>query len=155
MYLPADHGNLFHWPVHAVGRRFAHWHEHHATWKTFICVYWMDDTEYNVTAENISAVVKWAAGALSYPTYKGVPVNRVDTHSLRIGGACTLALSGYLDMHIHKLGRRGEKFKDHVREERHCFSDGMVKDMKQCFHFGNVMGHAFHNILIDTLLLVL
>jgi hypothetical protein len=86
------------------------------------------DTEYNVTTENISAAVKQAAAALSYPTYKGIPVNRVDTHSLRIGGACALALSGYLDMHIQKMGRwRGETFKEYVCEELHCFSDGMAK----------------------------
>ncbi len=62
-------GNPFHCPVRALRCQFAHLREHHATGKTFICAYWMDDTEYNVTAENISAAVKWAAAALSYPTY--------------------------------------------------------------------------------------
>ncbi len=116
----------------------------------------MEDTEYNVTAENISAAVKQAAAALSYPTYKGIPVEWVDTHSLRIGGACALALSGYSDMHIQKMGHwRGETFKEYVREELHCFSDGTAKDMKQCFHFVNVTGHAFHDIPLDTLSSVL
>jgi hypothetical protein len=112
----------------------------------------MDDTEYNVTGENISAAVKRAAAALSYPTYNGIPIDRVDTHLLRIGGACALALSGYSDMQIQKMGDwRGETFKEYVREELHCFLDGMVKDMKQCFHFVNVTGHAFHDIPLDTL----
>jgi len=139
-------GNPFHCPVHALGCQFAHLHKHHATGKTFICAYWMDDTEYNVTTENISAAVKWAAAALSYLTYKEIPVDRVDTHSLRIGGACALALSGYLDVHNQKMGRwRGETFKEYVREELHCFSDGITKNMKHCFHFVNVTGHAFHD----------
>jgi hypothetical protein len=78
--------------------------------------------------------------------YKGIPIEPVDTHSLRIGGACALALSGYLNMHIQKMGRwRGETFKEYVREELHSFLDGMAKDMKHCFHFINVMGHAFHD----------
>ena len=47
-------------------------------------------------------------------------------------------------MHIQKMGRwRGETFKEYVREELYCFLDGMAKDMKQCFHFVNVTGHAF------------
>ncbi len=104
-------GDPFHCPVHALGHWFAHLREHHATGKTFIGAYWIEDTEYNITAENISAAVKRAAAALSYPTYKGIPVGRVDTHSLRIGGACALALSGYLDMQIQKMGCwRGETF---------------------------------------------
>jgi hypothetical protein len=149
-------GNPFHSPVSALGCRFAHLCEHHATGKTFICAYWMDDTEYNVTTENISAAMKRAAAALFYPTYKGIPVHRVDTHSLRIGGACALALSGYLDMHIQKMGRwRGETFKEYVHEELHFFLDGMAKNMKQCFHFVYVTGHAFHDILLDTLFSVL
>ncbi len=121
-------GDPFHCPVHALGCRFAHLREHHTTGKSFICAYWMDDTEYNVTAENISAAVKQAAAALSYPTYKGIPINRFDTHSLRIGGACALALSGYLDINIQKLGHwRGETFKEYVHEELHCFLDEWQK----------------------------
>jgi hypothetical protein len=149
-------GDPFHCPVRAVGRRFAYLCEHHATGKTFISAYWMDDTEYNGTTENISAAVEWAAATLSYPTYKGFPIHPVDTHSLRIGGACALALSSYLDMHIQIMGRwRGETFKEYVREELHCFSDGIAKNMKQSFHFVNVTGHAFHDIPLDTLSSVL
>jgi hypothetical protein len=88
--------------------------------------------------------------------YKGIPIEPVDTHSLRIGGAYASALSGYLNMHIQKMGRwRGETFNEYVREELHCFSDGMAKNMKQCFHFVNVTGQAFHDILLDTLSSVL
>jgi hypothetical protein len=65
-------GDLFHCPVGAVGCPFAHLCEHHARGKTFICAYWMDGTEYNVTAENISAAVRQAAATLSNPTYKGI-----------------------------------------------------------------------------------
>jgi hypothetical protein len=146
-------GDPFHCPVRGLGCQFAHLRELHATGRTFICAYLMDGTEYNVTMENICAAVKRAAAALSYPTYNRIPVDRVDTHSLRIGGACVLALSGYLDMHIRKMGHwKGETFKEYVREELHCFSDGMAKDMKQCFDFVNVTGH---DIPLDTLSSVL
>jgi hypothetical protein len=50
--------NPFHCLMCALGHQFAHLREDQATGKTFICVYWMEDTEYNVTVENISAAVK-------------------------------------------------------------------------------------------------
>ncbi len=37
-------------------------------------------------------------------------------------------------------------FKGHVREELHCFSDGMAKAMNQSFKFVNVTGHALSDI---------
>jgi hypothetical protein len=59
--------------------------------------------------------------------------------------------------HAHpKMGRwRGGTFKEYVHEKLHCFLGGMAKDMKQCFHFVNVTGHAFHVIPLDTLSSVL
>jgi hypothetical protein len=39
-------------------------------------------------------------GALEYPTIKGIPIERVNTHSLQSGGANALALAGYLDTQI-------------------------------------------------------
>jgi hypothetical protein len=93
----------------------------------------MDGQAYNVTDNNISKALKRAA-ATQYPLYQGIPIERIDTHSLRIGGACTLALNGFSEMHIQKMGRwRGDTFKEYMRKELHCFSDGIAKAMKQCF----------------------
>jgi hypothetical protein len=45
------------------------------------------------------------------------------------------------------MGRwRGDTFKEYVRKELHCFSDGMAKAMKQCFKFVNLTGHALMDI---------
>jgi hypothetical protein len=88
-----------------------------------------------------------AATALNYPSLKEIPIDRIDTHSLRSGGANALALSGYSDMQIQKMGRwKGAMFKEHVREELACFSTGMSTAMKAKFGFVNVTGNAFHDI---------
>ena len=80
----------------------------------------------DLNAENMSAALKFATTALNYPSLKGIPIDRVDTHSLRSGGANALSLAGYSDRDIKKMGRlRGENFKEYTREELHCFVEGM------------------------------
>ncbi len=107
----------------------------------------MDGQAYNVTDNNISKALKRAAATLQYPLQQGILIKRIDTHSLRISGACVLALNGFSEMHIQKMGRwRGDMFKEYVREELHCFSDGMAKAMKQCFKFVNITGHTLTDI---------
>jgi hypothetical protein len=86
-------------------------------------------------------------GALEYPTIKGIPIERVNTHSLQSGGANALALAGYLDTQIQKMGRwRGATFKGYVRNELACFSSAMSQDMKQEFGFINISGNACSDI---------
>ncbi len=72
---------------------------------------------------------------------------RVDTHSLHSGGANTLALSGYSDTQIQKMGRwKGVTFKEYIREELACYSAGMSSKMKQNFKFVNISGTAYNNV---------
>jgi hypothetical protein len=140
-------GNPIHCPVCALGRRCQHLQENKATDKTIICAYYMDGQAYNAMAEDISTALKRAIAMLQYPLYRGIPIERIDTQSLRISRACALALNGFLEMHIQKMGRwRGDTFKEYVRKELHCFSDGMAKAMKQCFKFVNVTGHVLTDI---------
>jgi hypothetical protein len=88
-----------------------------------------------------------AAAALDYPSLKGVPIIRIDTHSLRSGGANALALSGYSDMQTQIMGRwKGATFKEYVREELACFSTGMSTAIEAKFGFVNVTGSVFHDI---------
>ena len=69
-------------------------------------------------ADNMSAALKFATNVLNYPSLKGIPIDRVDTHSLRLGGSNTLSLAGYSDRDIQQMGRwRGETFKEYIREE--------------------------------------
>ena len=56
----------------------------------------------------ISHAVKYAAATLKYPS-RGIPLSRVDTHSLRAGGACALSLAGYRSHQIMKMGRWAPK----------------------------------------------
>ena len=84
---------------------------------------------------------------LHYPDTRGIPIERVDTHSLRSGGANALALSGYSDTQIQKMGRwRGATFKEYVREDLACYSKGMSRDMKRKFGFVNIAGGAFTDV---------
>ena len=57
----------------------------------------MNGIWYNVSDNNMQENLKWTAKMLNYPDNKGIPIDCIDTHSLRIGGADVLALSGYSD----------------------------------------------------------
>ena len=113
--------------------------------------FWIGDKHKDVTAENISAAVKFAARALKYPYIKGVPIERVETHSLRSGVSNALSLEGYSDRYIQKMGHwRGENFKEFIREELHCFSDIILTAMKQDFKFVNISGGAYSELVDVT-----
>jgi hypothetical protein len=100
----------------------------------------------------VSKALKAAATVLEYPTAKGIPIDRFDTHSLRSGGSNALSLSGYSDTQIQKMGWwRGATFKEYIREELACFSEGMSKSMKKKFDFVNVTGNAFNTITDDLI----
>ncbi len=88
-----------------------------------------------------------AVAALDYPSLKGIPIKRINTHSLCSDRANALALSGYSDMKIQKMGRWNRAtFKEYVREKLACFSTGMSTAMKAKFGFVNITGRAFHDI---------
>lgn len=59
---------------------------------------------YDVSDKDVRRNIKWAAAELDYPS-RVIPSDRVDTHSYRGGGANALALAGYLDREIQKMGR--------------------------------------------------
>ena len=125
---------------------------HKAIGTDYLLAYFVDSVRRDVTAEDMSKHLKLAAGLLNYPTRKGIPIKRVDTHSLRGGGVNALALLGYSDMQIQKMGRwRGATFKEYIREELANYLDGMSTAMKTKFNFMNVAGNAFQDIT-DTVL---
>ena len=140
-------GDTIHCPVRALGRRYLHLRHHGANKKTILSAYFYGGKRFDVTADHISLALKAAATSLEYPILKGIPIERINTHSLRSGGANALALAGYSDTQIQKMGRwRGATFKEYVRNELACFSTGMSTDMKQKFGFVNVSGNAFSDI---------
>jgi hypothetical protein len=89
-----------------------------------------------------------AATLLQYPSTRGIPIARIDTHLLRSGGANALVLLGYSDTQIQKMGRwKGATFKEYIREELTCYSAGMSTNMKCNFKFVNISGNAYHDIM--------
>jgi hypothetical protein len=112
--------------------------------KTFLSAYYDEGIETNVTAEHISHDLKVAAAAIDYPSLKGTPIKRIDTHLLQSGRANALALSSFLDMQIQKMGRwKSATFKEYDRKELACFSTGMSSAMKTKFGFVYVTGTHF------------
>ncbi len=102
---------------------------------------------YDVCGEDISKELKLAATILQYPTTRGIPIERIDMHSLWSGSANALALLGYSDTQIQKMGRwKGATFKEFICEELACYSAGMTTNMKQNFKFVNISGNAYHDI---------
>ena len=101
-----------------------------------------------LNADNMSATLKCATTALNYPYLKGITIDRVDTHSLRSGGANALLLAVYSNRDIQKIGRwRGETFKEYIREELHFFVKGMSMAMNQDFKFVNIAGGAYSELV--------
>jgi hypothetical protein len=99
-------GDKDHCPVRALGRRYLHLRHHGATAKMFLSAYYTESKQRaDITNEDISIALKQAATILDYPTAKGIPIDRIDTHSLHSGGANALSLSGFLDTQIQKIGR--------------------------------------------------
>ena len=98
-------------PVKALGRGFLHIRRHGGLAKSLLSSYWTNGTRADVKAEDLSQALKTAAMELLYPTTRGIPTARINMHSLRSGGANALALAGYSDTQIQKMGRwRGATF---------------------------------------------
>jgi hypothetical protein len=100
-----SNGEAWHCPVRALARRHIHLRDNGADTKTFLLAYYNDKGQRDdITNKDVSIALKAVATVLEYPTAKGILINRIDTHSLRSGGANALSLSGYSDTQIQKMG---------------------------------------------------
>ena len=136
-------------PVRAVGRRYLHIRQHMSgTWTTPLSACWDEkEVRVDVADKDISRGIKLAAQTLYYPTTRGIPIQRLDTHSLRGGGANALSLNGYSDTQIQKMGRwTGDSFKEYIRSELAEFSMGMSRAMQKVIGYTVVSGGAFHEL---------
>jgi hypothetical protein len=114
---------------------------------TFLSTYYIHSVRHDITDKDVSAALKLAGVALEYPSRRGIPIQRIDTHSLRSGGANALALNGYSDREIQKMGRwRSATFKEYIREELSCYSAGMSTNMKRKFNFVNIAGGVYTDV---------
>ncbi len=118
-------------PVKALACQVIHIRENSRDQKALLSAIYVKGVRYDVTGDDISKCLKMAATLLNYPSTWGIPIERVDTHSLRSGGANALALSGYSDTQIQKMGRwKGATYKEYIREELACYLAGMSSKMK-------------------------
>jgi hypothetical protein len=136
-------------PTKALARRFCHIRKYCKGDMTVpLCTcYTAGGTRMEVTDKDIRAALKSAATMLNYPSERGIPIERIDTHSLRSGGANALALAGYSEHQIQKMGRwKGKTFKEYIRDELHCFSEGMSRAMKKVLGYVNIAGGVYHDV---------
>ena len=139
--------------LRALGRRVVHLRQQGASMSSFLSTFYHGGKRCDVSGEDISKALKMAATLLEYPETRGIPIELINTHSLRCGGANSLALSGYSDTQIQKMGRwRGATFKEYTREQLACYSEGMTTKMKQNFKFVNVHGNAYHDVTSTCIL---
>ena len=62
-----------------------------------------------------------------------------------------LALSGYSDTQIQKMGRwKGASFKEYIQEDLACYSGGMSRDMKISFGFMNISAGSKRDVIVDV-----
>jgi len=114
---------------------------------TPLYTYFDNGNKRYITDKDIRAAVKNAATALDYQNTRGIPLSHINTHSLRIGGACALALAGYDDVQIMKMGRwRGATFQEYIRENLSNYSEGMSTKMKEVHGFVQIDSGAFTNV---------
>lgn len=130
-------------PIRALGRRYLHIREHAGRREeAFLCSYWDDVGRGDITDGAIRYAIKHAARVLDYPA-RGIPIKRVDTHSLRSGGACALKLAGYGETEIKKMGRwapESQAFLEYIQQQLSTFSAGMASAMSRVARFTNMEG---------------
>ena len=74
--------------------------------KTYLSAYFNNEGQrFDITNKDVSAAFKLAVTILDYHTTKGIPIDRIDTQSLRSGGANALLLAEYSDTQIQKMGQ--------------------------------------------------
>lgn len=73
-------GEAIHCPVRALGRRYVHICFHTTDVTLPLSSYFSAGQRCAITDSNIRACLKHAAAALNYPSQKGNPIDRIDTH---------------------------------------------------------------------------
>jgi hypothetical protein len=100
-----SNGDEWHCPVRALAPRYLHLWDTGANAKTFPSAHFNDKDQCgDVSNEDVSSALKAVATVLDCPSAKGIPINRIDTHSLQSGGKNALSLAGYSDSQIQKWG---------------------------------------------------
>ena len=81
---------------------------------------------------------------MNYPEVKGIPIDQIDTHSLRGGGANAISLSSYSDREIQKMGWcKSDTFKEYISDQLSDLSKGTSKSTKKVFNFVSIEGGVY------------
>ena len=101
-----NNGNQWHCPVCALACHYTHLCSMGADAKTFLLAYYHDKGKRNYITNNIiSRALKAVATVLDHPNTKGIPVDRINTHSLSSGGTNRLLLVGYSMKYLYAFWR--------------------------------------------------
>ena len=108
-------------------------------------------TTQQVIPQDITKWLQAAAMKCDYPSNRGCPISRINTHSLRSEGANALSLAGYKEHQIQKMGRwNGKMFKEYISEQLSNFSEGMSEAMSRPNEYVNIANtFNFVNIAED------
>jgi hypothetical protein len=105
-------------------------------WDTYLSAVYLDKDWTDVMDNDVQHALKLAAALLSEPVTRGIPLKRIDTHSLCSGGVNTLALAEYSNRQTQTIGWcHGVTFKEYVHKQLSNFSTGMSSSMKKSFRF--------------------
>ena len=134
-------------PVRALGRIILEIRECTTSRTEWLSAFKGNNGIQHVTPRDISRALKQAASALEYDKVRGIPIDRIDTHSLRAGGANALSLAGFGEHQIQKMGRwRGATFKEYISDQLSSFTDGMSKAMSTTFKFVNIAAGTLKDV---------
>ena len=111
--------------------------------KIYLSAYWVGGKRKDLTAYNMSTALKFASTALNYPYLKRILVSRMDTNSLRGGGANVLSLVGYRNRDIQKLGYGEGK---HLRST-YSRNYIVLTAMNQYFKYFNISGREYSDLV--------
>ena len=139
-------------PVRALGRVVNDMIAFGAEGEEFLSAFQHENGEVqHVISGDISKALKHAVAERDYPEGRGVPLDLIDTHSLRSGGANALSLAGYKEHEIQKMGRwNGKTFKEYISEQLSNFSEGMSEAMSKTFNFVNIAAGGWTDVFDKT-----
>ena len=105
MHHGALEGQIFACPAKALTRGVTHIWVHTSDGTKILCAYWDSVDRGDVTERDMSFHMKFAEAKLGYPS-RNIPLDRIETHSNRAGGACAMKLEGFDYESIENFHRR-------------------------------------------------
>ena len=119
---------------------------HTSNGTTLFCEYWYSVIRGGVIDRDISSHMKFAASKLGSPS-RNIPLDRIDTHSNRAGGACAMKMAGFDDESIRKMGGwflSLNDFLEYIQQQLSGLSQVVTTKMSRIARFTNMEGSENH-----------